>query len=306
MGKIAFVFSGQGAQHPGMGKDLYENCGLVRDLFDQAETARPGTLDMMFEGDEQTLCKTENTQPCLYLADLAPALMLAQNGVHPHGAAGFSLGELPALAFSGVLSLKEGFALTVKRGLFMAQAAKERPAAMAAVVKLENSAVEQVCRKYSDVYPVNYNCPGQLVVAAACEQLSPFTQEIRALGGMVLPLKTAGGFHSPFMDRAAVQFAEQLEKTNFAEPSLELYANRTGKRYSPDIRPVLAEQMNHPVLWEQTIRQMEADGYDTFVETGVGQVLAKLISKILPQARVYHAENKADCLQIAGEVRKHA
>ena len=199
----------------------------------------------------------------MYLADLAPALMLAQKGVHPHGAAGFSLGELPALAFSGALSLKEGFALTVKRGLFMAQAAVERPAAMA-VVKLENSAVEQVCRKYSDVYPVNYNCPGQLVVAAACEQLSPFTQEIRALGGMVLPLKTAGGFHSPFMDRAAVQFAEQLEKTNFAEPYLELYANRTGKRYSPDICPVLAEQVqssrtvgtNHPTDGGRRLRYL--------------------------------------------------
>ena len=306
MAKIAFVFSGQGAQHPGMGKDFYESNAQVRSLFDRAEQLRPGTLAQMFEGDAEVLRATENTQPCLYLADLAPAIALAEAGVEAGGVAGFSLGELPALGFAGAYDLADGFALTVKRGLFMGEATKQRQTSMVAVVKLPNETVEEACREYSEVYPVNYNCPGQLVVAGDAEQITAFSQTIKAKGGLALPLKVAGGFHSPFMNDAAAKFAEVLAQTGFSTPSIPVYANRTGAPYGADIPAVLSEQMNHPVLWERTIRRMAADGFDTFIETGVGNVLTKLFPKILPECRVYTADTAEACAAIAKEVLANA
>lgn len=302
MGKIAFVFSGQGAQHPGMGKDLYENNASVRSLFDRAEQMRPGTLAQMFSGNEETLRATENTQPCLYLADLAAAVTLAEAGVHPSGVAGFSLGEMPALAFAGSIDYTDGFALTVRRGELMGEATRKQATAMVAVVKLDNATVEDTCRAYSQVYPVNYNCPGQLVVAGEAAQIADFSQNIRSLGGMALPMKVAGGFHSPFMNECAERFADLLAVTEFVAPAIPVYANRTGAPYGSEIVPILSEQMNHPVLWENTIRHMAEEGFDTFIETGVGNVLSKLIKKTLPDARVYTAETAEDCAKIAEEV----
>lgn len=307
MGKIGFVFSGQGAQHPGMGKDLYETADCVRALYDAAEKLRPGTLRQMFTGDVETLRATENTQPCLYLADLAPALVLREAGVTPAAVAGFSLGELPALAFAGAIDPLSGFALTVKRGLLMGAATRERKTAMAAVVKLENRVVEELCGGFHAVYPVNYNCPGQLVVAGDAEEMPAFSAAVKAAGGAALPLKVAGGFHSPFMDGAAAAFAGVLSGTPLQAPSIPVYANRTGAPYdAQSLSSTLGEQMNHPVLWETTVRRMAADGVDTFVETGVGNVLAKLIGKILPEARVLTAETAEDCTRVAEEVLAHA
>ena len=306
MGKIAFVFSGQGAQHVGMGKDFYENNSSVRALFDAAEEKREGTLAQMFEGDEAELRKTENTQPCLYLADLAPAIALTEMGITAEAAAGFSLGEFPSLAFSGALSPIDCFELTVKRGKIMGAAASTQDAAMVAAVKLDNATVEEVCREFTAVYPVNYNCHGQLVVSGERAQIAEFSAKIKARGGLALPLKVSGGFHSPFMDEAAKEFAAVLEITAFSAPKVKLYANRTGKEYGSDIVSVLSEQMNHPVLWENTIKQMAEDGFDTFIETGVGNVLSKLIAKILPAAHVYTADSMEACEKIAKEVLENA
>ncbi len=306
MGRIAFVFSGQGAQHPGMGMDFYAQVPAVKDLFDRAEAICPGTLAIMDHGDEEALRATENTQPCLYLADLAPAMTLAELGVKPEGVAGFSLGELPALGVAGAYDLTDGFALTVKRGAFMGEASRKVQTGMAAVVKMTNAAVEEACRSFSEVYPVNYNCPGQLVVAGAAEHMTAFTQRIKELGGMALPLKVAGGFHSPFMDGAAAQFAEVLAGMSFDPLQIPVYANRTGAPYEGQVADTLSEQMNHPVLWEATVRRMAEDGFDTFVETGVGNVLTKLIGKILPGIRVYTASSPEECGRIAEEVKAHA
>jgi (acyl-carrier-protein) S-malonyltransferase len=168
MGQIAFVFSGQGAQHPGMAEDFYCGNTEVRDLFEQAEKIRPGITELCFHGDAAVLKQTENTQPCLYLADLAAAIVLQGAGVKPSGLAGFSLGEVPALAFGGAFSYAQGFEITCKRGELMAEASAKQQTSMLAVLKLSNEAVEEICSRYEHVYPVNYNSPGQLVVSGLC------------------------------------------------------------------------------------------------------------------------------------------
>ena len=292
MGKIAFLFSGQGAQHPGMGKDLYDNFSEVAELFNKAEALRPGTLAQMFEGDEATLRDTANTQPCLYLADLGAALALQNAGIRPDMVAGFSLGEIPALAFAGAYTPETGFSIACARGRHMAKAAASAPAGMAAVVKLPNETVEELASHYNQVYPVNYNCTGQLVCAGSTEELPQFYEEVKAAGGRALPLKVGGGFHSPFMTPAVEEFKKDLAQFNIQTPSLPIYANLTAAPYEENVRETMCAQVNHPVLWEKIILSMAEQGVTTFIETGVGNTLQKLVEKIVPEATCFAVETK--------------
>lgn len=292
MGKIAFLFSGQGAQHPGMGKDLYKNCKEAAALFDKAEALRPGTLAQMFEGDEDTLRDTANTQPCLYLADYAAALAVKNAGILPDMVAGFSLGEIPALAFAGAYSPVTGFRIACARGRHMAKAAAAAPAGMAAIVKLPNETVEALASHYNAVYPVNYNCNGQLVVAGSTEELPGFYEEVKAAGGRALPLKVGGGFHSPFMTPAVNEFEKALAEFEICTPSLPIYANLTAAPYEANVKETMCAQINHPVLWERIILSMAQQGVTVFIETGVGNTLQKLVQKIVPDAKSYAIETK--------------
>ncbi len=304
MGKIAFLFSGQGAQHPGMGKDLYENFNEVANLFDKAETLRPGTLAQMFEGDEAILRDTANTQPCLYLADLASALAVQSAGIVPDMVAGFSLGEIPALAFAGAYSPETGFEIACARGRHMAKAAAATPAGMAAVVKLPNETVEELASHYDNVFPVNYNCTGQLVCAGSNDELPKFYEEVKAAGGRALPLKVGGGFHSPFMTPAVVEFEKDLAQFDIQTPSLPIYANLTAALYGENVRETMCAQVNHPVLWEKTILSMAEQGVTTFIETGVGNTLQKLVEKIVPEAKAYAVETKEQLEKLLAELGK--
>lgn len=305
MGKIAFVFSGQGAQHSGMGKEFYEHFASVRALFDAAEAQRAGTLQQCFDSDAETLKQTQNTQPCLYLTDIAAAMALREAGVEPDGLAGFSLGEIPALAFGGAYTSEVGFAIACQRGNAMAKAAAAQPASMVAVLKLEKSAVEALCAKHEGVYAVNDNAPGQVVCAGLTDALPAFSAEVKAAGGRALPLAVGGGFHSPMMASAAEAFGAAIADMEINTPKLPVISNTYAKPYDDAVKATMQAQIHNPVRWVDTIRLLYAEGYDTFIECGVGNTLVKLITKIVPDAKAYAVEDMAS-LQVAVAAVKEA
>lgn len=302
MGKIAFVLAGQGAQHPGMGESLYSAFPAVRAILDKAESRRPGTLSQMFSGTAEELKQTENTQPCLYLADLAAAVALRESGIVPDAVAGFSLGEIPALAFAGAYSPADGFSIATARGSAMRRSAEKEPATMAAVLKLSAAQVEEICASLDGAYPVNYNCPGQIAVSVRLATLAPLTEAVKAAGGRALPLSVSGGFHSPFMESAAAEFAAVLTEFAVAAPQIPAYANVTAQPYTGDVKAMLARQIVSPVRWEDTVRALSAAGFDTFIECGPGTTLSKLITKTIPDARVYAVETAEHAAAVREEI----
>lgn len=300
MGKIAFVFSGQGAQYPGMGKSLYDASPAARQVFDTADSIRPGTSKQCFEGTAEELSVTKNTQPCLYCVDLAAARALEEAGVHADFAAGFSLGEVAALTFGGVFTDEDGFSFVCERARAMQQAAEENPGAMAAVLKLSNETVEQLCKEFSQVWPVNYNCPGQLTVAGERTQLAEFCKKAAEAGGRAVPLAVSGGFHSPFMESAAEQLDAALGKIPMRKPQLPVYANFTAGPYGDDGRALLVNQVKNPVRWQETVENLAARGVDAFIECGAGKTLSGLVKKTLKDAMVLRVED-AETLNAAVE-----
>lgn len=260
MGKIAFVFSGQGDQFPGMGKDLYEKYPVAQKIYDLCDEIRPGTSAQCFTGTEEELKETKNTQPCLIAMELAAASVLVEKGIRPDVVAGFSLGEVVAATVSGAFNNETGFRLVCKRGELMQCEAEKFDTSMAAVVKLTPEQVQEVCDKYSNVYPVNFNCPGQITVSGLSSQMTDFFADVKAAGGRAIPLKVKGAFHSPFMNEAAKAFAEELKKAEIKERTITLYSNMTAEPYGDDVVGLLSSQIYSPVQWEKIIRNMVSDG----------------------------------------------
>ena len=292
MGKIAFVFAGQGAQYPGMGKALYEASAAARYVFDQVEDVRPGTLEQCFSGDKETLFRTINTQPCLFAVDLACAMALVEAGVRPDMAAGFSLGELAAAAFAQMLPLKEAARLVCRRAERMDACAAGKKTAMAAVLRLSEEQVEKLCADFENVYPVNYNCPGQIVVSGDEGQIAALGERVAALKGRAMRLNVSGAFHSPYMHEAALDLADYLRTLRFAAPALPVYANCTAEPYTVETAAsLLSRQVENPVRWEQSVRAMIAQGADTFIECGAGKTLSGLISKIDKDVKTLRVED---------------
>lgn len=285
MGKIAFVFSGQGDQYPGMGKELTEKYPTAASVFEMCDSIRFGTSAQCFGGTEEELKETKNTQPCLFAMELAAASVLKEKGIVPAAAAGFSLGEVAAAAVCGIFDNETGFRLVCKRGELMQREAEKFDTSMAAIVKLAPEQVQDICNQYSSVYPVNFNCPGQITVSGLSSQMTGFFADVKAAGGRAIPLKVKGAFHSPFMNKAAEAFAGELAKAEIKEKTIPLYSNMTGEPYTEAVVKLLSEQIKSPVYWEKIIRNMIADGIGTFIEVGPGRTLTNMIKKINAEAK---------------------
>lgn len=297
MGRLAFVFSGQGDQFPGMGKDIvcqYKEAGSV---FRMCDSIRPKTSDQCFFGDKEELNRTVNTQPCLFAMELAAAQTLKGRDIYPDVVAGFSLGEVTACTFAGAMSAQEGFRLIIRRGELMQKAADKQDTFMAAVLKLETKQVIALCNTLSDVYPVNFNCPGQVTVSGASGQLPALREAVRKEGGRVLPLKVSGAFHSPFMEEAAAAFGKELQSVSFCEPAMEVFSNVTARPYQNNFAQLLSEQIVNPVLWETEVRNMIASGVDTFIEIGSGRTLTNMIRKIDRTVKTYAVANLSEIIK---------
>lgn len=285
MGKVAYVFSGQGDQYPGMGKELCEKYPAAAEVWHLCDQLRPGTSAQCFEGTSEELMHTANTQPCLFAMELAATEVLKEKGLRPDAVAGFSLGEVAAATVAGIFDLETGFRLVCKRGQLMQQEAEKFDTAMAAVVKLGAEQVKEICARHDQVYPVNFNCPGNITVSGLASQMPGLFADVKAAGGRALPLKVKGAFHSPFMAEAAKAFAVELEAVLIRKNPVPLYSNLTALPYGENVAELLSRQICSPVKWEQTLRNMIAEGIDTFVEVGPGRTLTNMIKKIDPQVK---------------------
>lgn len=303
MGKIAFVFAGQGAQYSGMGQSLCEASPAAKAVFDAADKLRPGTSEQCFAGTAEELSITKNTQPCLYCVDLAAAKALEEAGVTPDYVAGFSLGEIAALSFAGVFSEEQGFDFVCKRAEAMQKAGEENPGAMAAVLKLKNEQVEELCAGFEKVWPVNYNCPGQLVCAGEKSQIEAFCGKVAEAGGKAVPLAVSGGFHSPFMESASQTLREVLEPMELAEARVPVYANYTAQPYDGSAKELLTQQVKNPVRWQETVERLVELGVDTFIECGPGKTLCGLIRKTAKGVKTLNVQD-GETLQTALEAVK--
>lgn len=304
MSKIAFVFSGQGAQAPGMGKELYECSAAAKAVFDLCDTIRPGTSQQCFNGTKEELTVTANTQPDMFAVEVAAAKALVEAGIIPDALAGFSLGEISALAFSGAVSLEDGFRLVCQRGQLMQDASNAVDSAMVAVVKLPPEKVEELAGQFDQVYPVNYNSPAQTVCAGLSASMEGFKAAVKEAGGRALPLKVSGAFHSPFMATAAEGLKQVLAPMEFGTPDYPLYSNVTAKPYEQgQFQDLLARQVISPVRWQTIVENMIAAGVDTFIEVGPGKTLTGLIGKINSEVKTLNVEDAESLRHTIEEVK---
>ena len=280
----AYVFPGQGAQFVGMGKDLYDNSTLAKDMFEKAnEILGFRITDIMFEGTADELKQTKVTQPAIFLHSVILAKVLGDD-FKPEMVAGHSLGELSALVANGVLNFEDGLKLVSQRALAMQKACEVEPSTMAAILGLDDAVVEKACDDIDGVVvAANYNCPGQLVISGAVDAIDTACEVLTEAGARrALKLPVGGAFHSPLMEPAREELAAAIAATNFNEPICPVYQNVTATAVlnPSEIKENLMAQLTAPVKWTQTMQQMIADGCESVTEVGPGKVLQGLMRKI--------------------------
>ena len=291
--KAAFIFSGQGAQYPGMMKDITERYTAAKEVFDIADkTLGRNISDLCFEGTQEDLNLTHNTQPCVLAADLATYKALEASGIMPEAVAGFSLGEYAALAVAGAIDMKDVFPLVQKRADLMQDAVPIGRGAMAAVMKLTAEEVRALCEEAGGyVVPANYNCPGQIVVSGEADAVDRLCGLAKQKKIRAAKLPVSAPFHCDMMRPAAEKLKGPLRQTLLLPPGIPVYMNVDARReINPDtIREKLIAQAQSPVRWEETLRNMVDDGVDTFVEAGPGKTLSGFVKKTFKEGvRVFH------------------
>ncbi|RJG25902.1 ACP S-malonyltransferase [Paenibacillus thiaminolyticus] len=294
MGKLAFVFPGQGSQEVGMGKDVYDAVPAAREAFETADRVLGFPLtEMIFEGPESDLKQTSNTQPALLATSWALYQALERHGIRPDYVAGHSLGEYGALVAAGVLRFEDAIAIVRQRGQFMEQAVPSGQGAMAAVLGAERERLGALCGDISaagtPVEMANLNCPGQIVVSGSREGIDALVERGKEAGAKrVIPLEVSGPFHSAMMKPAAERLGEALRAIEMQVARIPVIANVTARPVTEaeQIRGLLVEQVFSPVLWEDSVRYLIDQGVDTFVEIGSGKVLSGLIKKIDRSVRI--------------------
>ena len=279
----AYIFPGQGAQFIGMGKDLYENSALAKELFEKANDILGFRItDIMFEGTAEALKETKVTQPAVFLHSVILAKTL--ENFKPEMVAGHSLGEFSALVANGVFPFEDGLKLVSQRAIAMQKACEIKPSTMAAVLGLEDSIVEEVCKSIDGiVVAANYNCPGQLVISGEFSAVEKACEAMKVAGAKrALLLPVGGAFHSPLMQPAREELAAAIEATIFAAPICPIYQNVTASAIfdADEIKKNLIIQLTAPVKWTQSVQQMIVDGAKSFTEVGPGKVLVGLVNKI--------------------------
>ncbi|RCW51652.1 MULTISPECIES: ACP S-malonyltransferase [Halanaerobium] len=294
---LVFMFSGQGSQYVGMGKELYENYDEAKKVLDEANQILDFDLkDMIFNGPEENLNNTKNTQPAIYTVSAMVNSVLAANGLKPAAAAGHSLGEYSALHAAGVLSFEDGLKLVRRRGVLMDQADPDGKGTMAAVIGLADEEVEQVLKEVDGIVTVaNYNSPGQVVISGEVEAVGKAEKMLSEKGAKrVIPLSVSGAFHSPLMEPAKEELKNTIEAVDFNDAQIPLIANVTADyvKTNSEIKSALIKQLDNSVRWVETIERFKADGYEDYIEVGPGRVLKGLMRRIDRSLNAYNVEDE--------------
>ena len=297
--KRAFLFPGQGAQVVGMGKDIYEKYEEARKIYDKAnEITKMDVKKICFEEPEEELNKTENTQIAILTTSLAILEVLKSKNIEADVAVGLSLGEYGALIYSGIISLEDGLKLIQKRGYYMGNLLPEEEFAMAAVIGLDSSKIEEVCQNIAKegkfIVPANYNCKVQTVISGEKEAIEEATEKLKEAGAKrVIPLKTSGPFHTSKLEKAKEAYAKELENISFNEGKAKVIKNLDGTYYSnkDNIKEILAKHIISPVRFDKAIELMKEEKIEEYVEIGPGRALTGFIKKDNKEAKVYNINN---------------
>ncbi len=290
----AYVFPGQGAQFVGMGKNLYDGSDECHAMFEKANDIIGFRItDLMFAGTPEDLKQTRVTQPAIFLHSVILAKYMGEN-FKPDMVGGHSLGEFSALVAAGAMSFEDGLRLVIARANAMQRCCEKTPSTMAAVLKLDDKTVEDICASVSGevVVPANYNCPGQLVISGTNEGVARVCELVKEAKGKALPLAVGGAFHSPLMEPARVELAEAIERTVFHAPVCPCYQNVDALPHSDpaDIKKNLLMQLTSPVRWTATVQHMMADGATEFIEVGPGTALQGMVKRVDANANAHSAE----------------